>query len=198
MTIDHELMESLEYKGEYGMRYTCGDCRLRRGNITDDYALCEKSGVNVYQNNNVCRAFQPRIKNPSSPEFDYDDYLEYLGSDFYRPWSADTNIIVGSAKLGEAIADGGKLAELLPKTYSPLYKSYDKPYCHNYFPRCHVEVESDGIRHRFEIDYKRYRECKTVENGAVHFVEHIWKEKPKQRRYNKETYGEYKITEANK
>lgn len=189
MPIDHELMRSLEYKGEYGGRYTCKDCV--NCPISRDYALCEKQGVNILPSNNVCRAFDARIKNPSEPEFNFDDYLEYLGSDFYRPYSIDKEIINGSAKLGEIIIDGGRLAGLLPNIYSPWYEYYDKPYCRVFMPRCHVEYDGN----KFEIDYRRYRELKTVENVAIKFAIRLWKIKPTQRKYNKEINGVYDINE---
>lgn len=191
MAIDHALMKSLEYNGEYGARYTCKNCV--HCPVGEGYQPCDKQGVDVLPSNNVCRVFEVRIKNPSAPEFNFDDYLEFLGSDYYRPYSVDTSIINGSAKLGEIVVDGGKLAELLPNTYYPWYEYYDKMYCRTSFPRCFVEVESEGIRHKFEIDYRRYRELKTVENGAIHFVLHLWKDKPTQRKYNKEINGKYEV-----
>lgn len=185
--INHELMQALEYKGAYGGRYTCKDCV--HCPVGRDYQLCEKQSTNVLPSNNICRAFEALIKNPSSPPFDFDDYLEFLGSEFYRPWNVDTSIIIGSAKLGEAHADGGHLARILPKTYSPMYKSYDKPHCRVFMPRCHVEYAG----RKFEIDYRRYRELKTVENGEIEYALMLWKDTPRQRKYNKEINGRWRV-----
>jgi hypothetical protein len=185
-TIDHKLMESLEYNGHYGGRYTCSQCKhFAEGNC----AMLDNR-VKVGGHNNVCRQFTARIKNPSSPDFNFDDYLEYLYSDYYRPWSVDTSIIIGSAKLGECVMDGGRLAELIPKTYSPLYKSYDKPFCMIHEgPRCHVYVGE----HKFEIDYRKYRELAFINNNVIEFVVHLWKEKPTARKYQKEVNGRWSL-----
>lgn len=192
MPINHSLMESLEYKGDYGGRKTCKDCV--HCPIGEGYQPCAKQGVDVLPSNNVCRAFKPRIVNPSSPPFNFDDYLEFLGSDFYRPHSVDTSIIVGESwgAIGLEIDANGVWHSKFGKITH--YKPYDKPYCRNFFPRCHVEV--DG--HKFEIDYKRYRECRTVEDGAVNFAVHLWKDKPTQRRYNKEINGRWPLNEYRK
>lgn len=184
-------MKSLEYNGPYGGRYTCRDCT--HCPVGGDYQPCDLLNIDVLTSNNVCRSFDSSIKNPSAPDFNFDDYLEYLGSDFYRPWNVDTEIIVGSAKLGEAILDGGRLAELLPKTYSPWYKSYDKPYCRTNFPRCHVRVTKDGVNHKFEIDYRLYREQSFLKDGEIQFVIHLWKDKPTQRKYHKKINGRWSL-----
>jgi hypothetical protein len=183
--VDHELMQSLEYDGPYGVRYTCSQCvHFKEG-------ACAKlpEGVQVSGHNNVCRSFDARIKNPSAPAFNFDDYLEFLSSDFYRPYSIDKEIINGSARLGEVIADSGKLARLLPKVYSPWYKYYDKPYCRVFMPRCHVKIGD----HKFEIDYRLYRELSFIKDGEIHFDLHYWKDKPTQRKYQKETYGRWRL-----
>lgn len=172
----------------------CGDCSHFIGYSRQEYAQCSylTEGVTVLGSNNVCRKFNAWIKNPSSIEFNLDDYLEFLGSDYYRPWNVDTSIIIGSAKLGEATKDGGKLAELLPKTYSPWYKPYDKPYCGVHFPRCFVKY--DG--HKFEVDYRKYREFSFIDNGELAFDTHIWKDKPTAQKYKSEYYGSIKLTKS--
>jgi hypothetical protein len=183
MAIDHDLMQSLEYDGPYGGRYNCSQCtHFNEGN-------CAKlpEGVTVSGSNNVCRSFNVRINNPSAPEFNLDDYLEFLGSDFYRPYSIDKEVINGSAKLGEIIADGGKLARLIPKVYSPWYKYYDKPYCSVFMPRANVKVGD----HSFEIDYRLYRELAFIDDGEIRYDLHYWKDNPRQRKYQKETYGRW-------
>ena len=203
--IDHKFHEELEYKGEYGGRFTCQQC-VHFGSY-GDYKQCDKQGVEVHWSNNICRGFEAKIKNPSSPEFNFDDYLEFLGSDYYRPWSVDSDIVVGSARLGEAYADGGKLArqseeyikyleetEQLDnlnnyKPYTYMYKSYDKHYCKARFKDVYVSYNGNA----FHIDYIRFRELNTVEDGVIKFKVRTWKDKPKQRKYNKETNGEYII-----
>ena len=183
--INHELLESLEYKGPYEARYECHQCTQCPRGVSTGYFHCGKQSVEVHHKNNICRGFYPRIKNPSAPEFNFNNYLEFLGSEYYRPYGIDETLKQGSAKLGEVVMDQGLLADVFPDTYSPLYKFYDKPFCINKFPRCFVKIEN----HKFEIDYKRYRELKTVENGKVQFVIHLWKDNPNQRKYQKEAYG---------
>lgn len=201
--IDHKLIESLEYNGVHGGRYTCSNC-LHFGNGTD-YQQCDIQGIEVFEHNNICKGFDAKIKNPSMPEFNFNDYLEFLGSDFYRPWSVDTNIIVGSARFGEVTIDGGKQAKrdieytkhleendiYKPdrKPFQYLYKSYDKPYCKARLKDCYVRYNG----HTFHIDYVRYRHIKTVENNEIKFNIHTWKDKPRQRKYNKEVNGVYNI-----
>lgn len=205
--INHELMESLEYKGEYGCRFNCRQCVHFGISNTNDYNYCDKQGIEVHWGNNVCRAFEPKIKNPSSPEFNFDDYLEFLYSQFYRPYSIDKDIITGSARLGEMIMDDGKLAKRSEdymkmledneewdklnnyKPYSYVYKYYDKPYCKAYLKDAYVKVN----HHTFHIDYIRFRELNTVEDGAVKFKLHTWKDKPTQRKYKKEINNEFKV-----
>ena len=205
--VDHELMESLEYKGEYGRSYDCKSCKHFKYE-TAGYSFCSKQGLDVHWGNNVCRAFEPSIINPSAPKFNLDDYLEFLFSDFYRPYSVDMNIIIGSARLGEIVLDGGKLAKQSEeykkyleeteqwsklfdyKPYSYMYKSYDKPYCRVHCnKRNYVRLNGNT----FTIDYRRFRELKTIENGAIQFMLRQWKDKPKQRKSNSETNGIYKI-----
>lgn len=187
--IDHELMQSLEYNGPYGCRYNCGMCRHFNGH--NDYAPCSKlpDGVEVLKSNNVCRAFEVRIKNPSVPEFDFDDYLEFLGSDFYRPWNVDTDIIVGESWgcVGlEMTASGGWRSKFGKITH---YKPYDKTYCRVFMPRCHIEVNG----HKFKIDYRLYREQSFIKHGEIRFDSHLWKDKPTQRKYNKEINGRWRL-----
>lgn len=190
--INHELMRSLEYKGKYAIRHRCADCKHFKGTHYSEKESCDKlpDHVKISRSNNICRNYETRIKNPSSPEFNFDDYLEFLGSDYYRPWSVDKTKIIGSARLGEVVIDGGKLAERFPNTYKPFYDTYDKPYCKVNFPRCFVSVDN----HNFEIDYKLYREQKFInENGEIEFVYHYWKDSPTQRRYKTEVNGRFKI-----
>ena len=191
MTVNHDLMESLEYKGEYERRYLCRDCIFRKDYSADDYTQCEKlpDGVEVSGHNNVCRSFEARIKNPSAPEFNFDDYIEFLGSDYYRPEGIDRHTVVG--KVWGPIKSGFDKEGIWSTEYGwkPRYKWYDKPYCRTNFPRCHVKV--DG--HKFEIDYRLYREQSFVQNGEIIFDEHRWKDKPTQRKYQSEYYGTFKL-----
>jgi hypothetical protein len=185
MAIDHDLMQSLEYDGPYGGRYTCSQC------VHFADGTCGKlpEGITISGSNNVCRSFDARIKNPSAPEFNLDDYIEFLGSYFYRPWSVDTEIIVGESwgNVGlEMTANGGWRSKFGKITH---YKPYDKPYCRVFMPRGHVTVGD----HSFEIDYRLYRELAFIKDGEVHYDLHYWKDNPRQRKYQKETYGRWRL-----
>lgn len=182
--IDHALMKSLEYTGPYGCRYTCADCR-HFGRESKTCAMIGNPAIKISEKNNVCRSFDARIKNPSAPPFNFDDYLEFLGSDYYRPWSVDRTQVIGSARIGEAIIDNGKLAQKFPKIYSPLYKSYDKPYCCANFPRCYVFYD----KYTFEIDYRLYRELTFYRDGAIHYVVKRWRETERARKVKREFNG---------
>lgn len=195
MTVNHELMKSLEYKGEYSSRYLCRDCIFRKGYPADDYAQCEKlpDGIKVSCHNNICRLFEARIKNSSIPDFNFDDYLEFLGSEYYRPEGIDRSTVIN--KVWGPIKSGFDKEGIWRTEYGwkPHYKSYDKPYCRTNFPRCHVEI--DG--HKFEIDYRLYREQSFIQNEKIIFVEHLWKDKPTQWKYNREIYGTFQLRERN-
>ena len=173
----------------------------------NEYSKCDRQGLEVHWSNNICRGFEVKIKNPSSPEFNFDDYLEFLGSDYYRPWSVDNDIIIGSAKLGESYLDGGKLAKQSEeymkiledneewtklnnyKPYSYMYKSYDKPYCKARLKDAYVKYGDNT----FHIDYVRFREMKTIEDNKIHFKLRTWKDKPTQRKYQSEVNNTYEI-----
>ena len=203
--IDHKLHEELEHKGDYGGRFTCQNC-IHFGTY-NEYNKCDRQGLEVRYSNNICRGFEAKIKNPSSPEFNFDDYLEFLSSDYYRPWSVDTDIVIGSAKLGESHLDGGKLAKqseeymkLLEadeewtklnnyKPYSYMYKPYDKPYCKARLKDAYVKYGDN----KFHIDYVRFREMKTIEDNKIHFKLKTWKDKPTQRKYQSEVNNTYEI-----
>lgn len=190
--VDIDLMKSLEYKGEYAIRYKCANCKHFKGTHYSEKESCNKlpECVKISGHNNICRNYEEKIKNPSLQEFNFDDYLEFLGSDYYRPWSVDKTRIIGSAKLGEVVMDGGKLAKLLPNIYKPFYERYDKPYCKATFPRCFVSVHN----HNFEIDYQLYREQKFInENNEIKFVYHYWKDSPNQKKYKTEVNGKFRI-----
>jgi hypothetical protein len=185
MAIDHELMKSLEYDGPYGGRYTCSQC----SHFNESNCVKLPENVKVSGRNNVCRSFDTRIMNSSAPEFNLDDYLEFLGSDFYRPWSVDTGIIVGESwgNVGlEMTASGGWTSKFGKITH---YKPYDKPYCRVFMPRGHVYIGE----HSFEIDYRLYRELAFIRDGEVHYDLHYWKDNPRQRKNQKETYGRWRL-----
>lgn len=94
-------------------------------------------------------------------------------ADYKAAFAADKTKIIGSARLGEVVVDGGKLAELLPEIYSPFYETYDLPYCSATFPRCHVKVGE----HYFDIDYRLYRELAFInEDDEIIFDLHHWKD----------------------
>uniref|UniRef100_UPI001F5A1865 hypothetical protein n=1 Tax=Bacillus cereus group sp. BfR-BA-01324 TaxID=2920300 RepID=UPI001F5A1865 len=128
-----------------GCRVNCGQCKHFKDGTC---RLLENDQIRISEKNNVCRKFKRRIINPSSTVFNFDDYLEWLGTDYYRPYTIDKKKIIGSAKLGEVIMDGGYLSELLPSIYSPFYETADKPWCRKHMPRCHIEYKG----HKFEID----------------------------------------------
>lgn len=169
-----------------GCRVLCSQCKYFKDKTCK---LLKNDQIKISEKNNVCRQFKHRIINPSSPEFNFDDYLEWLGTDYYRPYTIDKKNIIGSAKLGEVIIDGGHLAELLPSTYSPFYETVDKPWCRKHMPRCHAEYED----HKFEIDYVKYREGTWITDNSIQFDQHLWKERETQRKYQSEIYGSYKI-----
>lgn len=182
--IDRDLMQSLEYDGPYARRYTCADCRYFASE-SKTCAMLANPAIKINEKNNVCRLFDAHIKNPSAPPFNFDDYLEFLGSDYYRPWSIDRSQVIGSARIGEAIIDNGKLAQKFPEIYSPLYKSHDKPYCRANFPRCYIYYD----KYTFEIDYRLYRELEFYRNGAIHYVEKRWRETERSRKVKREFNG---------
>jgi len=182
--IDSDLMQSLEYDGQYARRYTCADCRhFNRESKT--CAMLANPAIKINGANNICRLFDARIKNPSAPPFNFDDYLEFLGSDYYRPYGINRDKIIGSAKLCEVVADGGKLAQKFPKIYSPFYETVDKPYCRANFPRCYVYYD----KYTFEIDYRLYRELEFYRNGAIYYVEKRWLETERARKVKREFNG---------
>ncbi|MBO1583429.1 hypothetical protein [Bacillus sp. XF8] len=169
-----------------GCRVNCGQCKYFKDGACK---LLKNDQIKISEKNNVCRQFKHRIINPSSPVFNFDDYLEWLGTDYYRPYTIDKKNIIGSAKLGEVIIDGGRYAELLPSIYSPFYETVDKPWCRIHMPRCHVEYKG----HKFAIDYVNYREGSWIKGNVVTFDQHLWKDRETQRKYQSEIYGSYKI-----
>jgi hypothetical protein len=182
--INHDLMQSLEYTGPYACRYTCADCR-HFASESKTCAMLASPAIKISGKNNVCRLFDARIKNPSAPPFNFDGYLEFLGSDYYRPYGINRDKIIGSAKLGEVVADGGKLAQKFPQIYSPFYETVDKPYCRANFPRCHVYYD----KYTFEIDYRLYRELAFYRDGVIHYDEKRWRETEKARKVKREFNG---------
>ncbi|PFJ84352.1 hypothetical protein COJ29_12315 [Bacillus cereus] len=169
-----------------GCRVVCSQCKYF---VNRTCKMLKTDQIKINEKNNVCRKFQHRIVNPSSPDFNFDDYLEWLGTDYYRPYTIDKNNIIGSARLGEVIMDGGHLAELLPSIYSPFYETVDKPWCRKHMPRCHAEYED----HKFEIDYVKYREGNWITEDSIKFDQHLWKDRVAQRKYQREFNGIYKI-----
>lgn len=135
--IDHELMQSLEYNGSYGARYTCVDCH-HFAYESKTCAMLANPAIKVSGANNICRLSTNCIKNPSAPPFNFDDYLEFLGSDYYRPWGIDRKQVIG--KVWGPIRSGFDAKGVWRTEYGwkPRYKTYDKPYCQANFPRCHV------------------------------------------------------------
>jgi hypothetical protein len=168
-----------------GCRVTCKDCSAFR---TSGHCIALPNEIKVSGSNNVCDKFRNRIINPSMSEFNYNDYFEWLMNDYYRPYGI-TEEIIGSAKMGEVLIDKGLLAELLPNVYRPFYKTYDKPYCRVNIPKCHIKINGN----EFDIDYKKYKNHSFLENNIVTFISRRWKDKPSQKRYHSEHYGEYEI-----
>lgn len=157
-----------------GCRYTCKDCIY----IKDDQN-CKIQGLEILPTNNICKEFKARIINSSTPPFNFDQYLEFLGSDFYRPYGITDEIL--------GYIDRPSFYTHDQRSKIPIYQTYDKPYCKVHFPRCFVKKGN----HHFEINYKRYREVKTIEDGKIYFDLHYWKDNPNQRRFQKEIYGTY-------
>ncbi|MCR8843103.1 hypothetical protein NQ117_05375 [Paenibacillus sp. SC116] len=192
--IDHDFFETLEYKGDYGARYLCRGCDHFKGDIgadntTGTCVLLSEPGLKVSRHNNVCRRYKARITNPSNPTFDFDNYLEFLGSEYYRPWNVDTSMQVGEGfgMIGlEATASGGWQGKY---GKYPIYKSYAKPYCSINFPRCYVYFGSIS----FSVDYRLYRNHSFVKDGDIIFITRQWKDKPTQRKYQLEYNGRWSL-----
>lgn len=183
-SIDHDLMQTLEYTGPYARRYTCADCRYFASE-SKTCAMLANPAIKISGKNNVCRSFDARIKNPSAPPFNFDDYLEFLGSDYYRPWSVDRTQVIG--KVWGPIESGFD-AQGIWRTkfgWKPRYKSYDKPYCRTNFPRCYVYYD----KYTFEIDYRLYRELLFYRDGVIHYVVKRWRETERARKVKQEFNG---------
>lgn len=194
MTKDWELLKLLEYKGNYSCRYTCNRCEFynRKSYAEIDYGNCEKLNndkIKVSGKNNICKQYAHRIINPSVQDFVFDEYLIFLMNDFYRPYTINPSEIRGSAKLGEVILDGGKMARLLPEKYSFFYEYYDYPFCRLVNPLTTVKVDN----HNFQLEYRLYRKCEWYENNIIKYIKHYWKDKPTQRKYHSEIYGEHEV-----
>jgi len=104
--------QTLEYNGPYGCRYLCSDCRYFASE-SKTCAMLANPSIKVSGKNNICRLFDPRIKNPSAPPFNFDDYLEFLGSDYYRPLKSTTDFTVNllftvTVRFITLRSDGGK------------------------------------------------------------------------------------------
>jgi len=188
--IDHELMQSLEYTGPYACRYSCADCR-HFASESKTCAMLANPAIKISAKNNVCRLFDARIKNPLAPPFNFDDYLEFLGSDYYRPWSVDRSQVIG--KVWGPIESGFDTQGVWRTKYGwkPRYKSYDKPYCRANFPRCHVYYD----KYTFEIDYRLYRELTFYRDGSIHYVVKRWRDSERARKVNEEYNGVFNVEE---
>lgn len=173
-------MLTLDYSG---CRVTCKDCAFfNDGNCSE-----LPNDVKVNGSNNVCNMFANRIINPSMPPFDFDDYFYWLVNDYYRPYTIDKNKIIGSAMIGEIIGDNGRMAELLPGIYQPLYQTVDLPRCSLNFPKCHIEINGN----KFEIRYLNYRNQRFLDGNNIKFLTRLWKDKPNAKKYNSEHNGIY-------
>lgn len=184
--VDHKLMESLEYKGDYGRRFMCRDCASLKNGECEMY---RQHGINVSERNNICRNFAARIKNPSAPEFNFDDYLEFLMSDFYRPYNIDKDIVVGkqwcmqSLQMTKTGGWEGKWG------YSPLYKTYDQPYCRLVNP---LTVIRYG-KYNFTVDYRLFRNGELVKDNKIKYITCYWKEKETSRKNQVLHSGEFEL-----
>lgn len=177
--IDHDLMESLEYTGEYGARYRCFQC----SNFKDgDCNKLNNENIKVSGDNNICRLFEARIRNPSSPLFDFDDYLEFLMSDYYRPFGIDSSIVAW-------YIDRPSFYTHDKRHKIPVYKTYDKPYCRIVKP---LTVVSLG-KYNFELDYRLYRENKWISEGKIQYRKCYWKDKETARKYQVLYDGEFDL-----
>lgn len=184
--IDHELLKSLEYKGEYGRRFLCRDCDKFKDRQCEVY---KQHNVNVGEKNDVCRKFEPRIINPSAPMFDFDDYLEFLMSDYYRPFNVDKDIIVGKQYCMQKLRmtkAGGWQGEW---GYSPIYKSYDQPYCRIVNP---LTVMSYG-KYTFYVSYRLFRESSVINENKLKYEKCYWKEKETSRKNTVLHNGEFEL-----
>jgi hypothetical protein len=186
--LDHGyLNDNGEYIGNYeGCRVRCKDCKF-----SNHDGNCSKLNLIINENNNVCNQFSPRIVNPShTHEFNYDEYFEWLMNDFYRPYKSSGKII-GSGRLGEAVMDGGRLAELLPNTYSYWYGTVDCLRCTIHTPDCHVHIG----KHNFQIDYLKFRDLSFLNGEELHYKIHYYKEKETSRKYTTSYNGKVKLNE---
>jgi hypothetical protein len=196
-------LRSLEYEnysGKYSIRVTCEDCaHFRRvlasdGHETGTCDLLDES-IRLNHSNNVCRRFKPRIKNPSAPAFDYDEYFEFLMNDYYRPMQLDLGTVEGSVPLDpsdEYVEDGGRLARTYPNHYAPYYPRHDMPFCRiDAVPDAQVSVG----RYRFHIDYWLYRDQTWAASGKIRYKQMSWRRSPRsklQRQYN----GEFDLSKT--
>lgn len=176
------LDDNGEYIGNYeGCRVTCKDCKFscHENGLDESKQKCNKLNLVINENNNVCNQFLPYIINPShTHEFNYDEYFEWLMNDFYRPYKSSGKII-GSGKLGEAILDGGRLAELLPNTYSYWYGTVDCLRCTIHTPDCYVHIG----KHVFVIGYHTFKNLSFINGEEISYKKHLYKEKTTSRKY---------------
>lgn len=176
----------MEYQGEYGARYTCSWCSHFKDGI------CSKIGdqLTVNSQNNICPKYEARIKNPSSPTFNFDQYFEFLMNDYYRPWTIDKKQIIGSAKFNEVVMDNGWLAATTD-VYVPFYQSYDLPRCTLHVPR---PVVKKGL-HTFYINYTKWRKETWLQGDQIYYDSHVWKDNKGQRKAKSEHYGVFNLRE---
>jgi hypothetical protein len=186
------LNDQGEYIGNYeGCRVRCKDCKFscQEIELSESKRKCKHVNLIINENNNVCKQFSPRIINPShSHEFNFNEYFEWLMNDFYRPYKSSGKII-GSGRLGEAVPDGGRLAELLPNVYSPWYGTVDCLRCTIRTPDCHVHIG----KHGFTIDYRKFRDLSFLDGDELSYKIYYYKEKETSRKYTSSYDGKINI-----
>ncbi|PDZ55683.1 hypothetical protein CON15_19275 [Bacillus cereus] len=175
-----------EWNGNYqGGRKTCSDCI----NYNQQRKTCNLIQAKIHdvidvvvEKANICANFQLKthLQFRVTDKIDcadgiwrYEDYIEWLMNDFYRPYRLDRTKIVGSSKLGCVVADGGRLAELIPNTYSPLYGTLDCMRCKtlNYI-RNILTVEG----HSFHVNLLDFRDLTFVTGeGLMIHDKHTWR-----------------------
>lgn len=187
------LDEKGEYHGQWeGCRKTCKDCKFssHENGLGESRKKCNKLNMAVSKYNNICRQFQPFIVNPSHRhEFNCGAYFEWLMNDYYRPYKSSGEII-GSGRLGEAIPDNGRLADLFPNIYSHWYGVVDCLRCKLHIPRCHVYIG----KHGFDINYRKFADGIFLDTeGNIYYDRWYYKEKVTSRKYTSHINGSINI-----
>jgi hypothetical protein len=181
INLDHGYLNNNgEYIGNYeGCRVRCKDCKF-----SNHDGHCSKLNLNINENNNVCNQFSPSIINPShTHEFDYDEYFEWLMNDFYRPYKSTDEIAY--------YIDRPCWYQYDERLKIPVYKTVDCLRCTIHTPDCHVYVG----KHKFQIDYRKFRDLSFLEGDEIHYKIHYYKEKETSRKYTTSYNGKVNLNE---